>query len=156
MFFPQSERLKWQWMGVTVTVTQVWVIRKTVLVFPIYLVSISFILKTWGFHRPIMDIVNFYKNIHSYQIGYRLSQWSFNYCIFSASIFGLTGLKSKGGIRKKSTVITIEKPTNNDQQKFDLSKFLPLECQSCNRRFPNEAILQWHISTQHESTGKFF
>ena len=98
----------------------------------------------------------FYKNIHSYQIGYRLSQWSFNYCIFSASIFGLTGLKSKEGTRKKSTVITIEKPNNDNQQKFDLSKFLPLQCQSCNRRFPNEAILQWHISTQHESTGKFF
>ena len=111
-------------MGVTVTVTQVCVISKIALVFPIYLVSISFILKTWGFHRPIMDIVNFYKNINSYQIGYRLSQWSFNYCIFSASIFRLTGLKSKEGTRKKSTVITIEKPKNDNQQKFDLRPYV--------------------------------
>ena len=84
------------------------------------------------------------------------SQFSFNYCIFLASIFRLTGLKSKEESQKKSTVITIEKPANGNQQKFDLHKFLPLQCQYCNRRFPNEAILQWHVSTEHESTGKLF
>ena len=103
------------------------------------------------FTHTVMDIMNFYK-----KIGSGFSQWSSNYCIFLASIFRLSGLKSKEESRKKSTVITIEKPTNGNQQKFDLHKFLPLQCQYCNRRFPNEAILQWHVSTEHESTGKLF
>ena len=90
------------------------------------------------------------------KIGSGFSQWSTNYCVFLASIFGLTGLKSKEDSRKKATVITVEKPTNGNKQKIDMHKFLPLQCQYCNRRFPNEAILQWHVSTGHESTGKLF